>query len=118
MSEASAARGAPSAVSATTSSIASPSGSAVISEPSERSTGRPSSASRSAQKSSDAGEGTRHTTRWIIPGPGRPRGTPRISKNVRMLPGDPDSSPRYRWYMSGASKLTVFFTSRSPMRRT
>ena len=33
---------------------------------------------------------TRHTTRWIIPGPGRPTGLPRISKKVRMLPGDPD----------------------------
>ena len=31
-----------------------------------------------------------------------------------MLPGLPVSSPKYRWYMSGASKLTVVLTSRRP----
>ena len=34
-----------------------------------------------------------------------------------MLPGLPVSSPKYRWYMSGASKLTVVLTSRRPSTR-
>ena len=53
-----------------------------------------------------------------MPGPRAPRGDPGISKNVRMLPGLPVSSPKYRWYMSGASKLTVFLTRRRPITRT
>ncbi len=53
---------------------------------------------------------------WIIPTPGIPRGTPGNSNQVNTVPGVPSSSAKYRWYASGMSKLTVFFTMRRPSR--
>ena len=57
----------------------------------------PAAASRRAQNSSAPADGTASCNRWIMPAPAVPGAAPANSNHVRIDPGDPASSPKYRW---------------------
>ena len=62
-----------------------------------RSVATSASARRAAQKSSASSDATRHWMVWTMPSPAWPSAAPGNSKKVRIEPGVPRSSPKYRW---------------------